>query len=224
MTIAQVVGHLAHRAVAHFAQRRIDRGLGAVGLRRQRQVNGGLGQVDAALRVADDLGSPEGGLGHEQSLGVGVPDILRGSDVHAAGDELRILSPVDHAGEPVHGGIRIAAPHALDERGDDVVVHVLVLVVGQRAVGRGGPHHGLGDGNGGLLRARRHHTSGQLQRCERPAAVAAGQGDDGRGSGLLQSIAASQPPRVFHSATHQLGDLVVGQRMQLHDARAGDEG
>ena len=103
-------------------------------------------------------------------------------------------------------------------------MHVLVLVVGQRAVGRGGPHHGLGDGNGGLLRARRHHTSGQLQRCERPAAVAAGQGDDGRGSGLLQSIAASQPPRVFHSATHQLGDLVVGQRMQLHDARAGDEG
>lgn len=103
-------------------------------------------------------------------------------------------------------------------------MHVLVLIVGQRAVGRGGPHHGLGDGDRRLARARSHHAGGQLKRRERPAAVAAGQSDDGRGSGLLQSIAASQPPRVFHSATHQLGDLVVGQRMQLHDARAGDEG
>ena len=103
-------------------------------------------------------------------------------------------------------------------------MHVLALVIGQRAVGRGGPHHGLGDGDRRLTRARRHHTGGQLQRCERPAAVAAGQSDDGRSGLIFQSIAAGKPPVVSHGATHQLGDLVVGQRMQLHDARAGDEG
>lgn len=103
-------------------------------------------------------------------------------------------------------------------------MHVLVLVVGQRAVGRGGPHHGLGDGDRRLARARSHHAGGQLKRRERPAAVAAGQSDDGRSGLIFQSIAAGKPPIVGHGTAHQLGDLIIGERMQLHDARARDEG
>ena len=46
------------------------------------------------------------------------------------GDEVlgRVLSPT---GEPVDGGVGIASAHGLDEGGDDVVVHVSALVVGE---------------------------------------------------------------------------------------------
>ena len=98
-----MVGHVARRPVAHLVQRGIDARLRRVALGRERQVDGSLRQVDAALGIADDLGRLERGFSDEQRLRIGVADVLRRGNEHAARDELRVFSPIDHAGEPVPG-------------------------------------------------------------------------------------------------------------------------
>ena len=66
---------------------------------------------------------------------VGVAHVLGGADHDAPRDELRVLAGIDHAREPVERGVGVAPAHGLDERGDDVVVHVAVLVVGEPMTG-----------------------------------------------------------------------------------------
>ena len=61
--------------------------------------------------------------------GVGLSDVLAGRDQHAPQGEARVLSRVDHAGQPVEGGVGIRAPQALDEGARRVVVVISVLVV-----------------------------------------------------------------------------------------------
>ena len=64
-----------------------------------------------------------------QRLRIGKPDVLGGRDDEPAGDEQRILAGLEHASQPVDGGIGIAAANALDERRHDVVVLVAGAVV-----------------------------------------------------------------------------------------------
>ena len=72
-----------------------------------------------------------------QRLRIGVADVLGREDHHAARDEQRILARLEHAHQPVDRRVGIAAAHALDERGDDVVVLLAALVVEQRPLLRG---------------------------------------------------------------------------------------
>ena len=160
--------------------------------------------------------------------GVGVADVLRGADHDAPRDELGVLAGVEHPREPVEHGVGVGAAHGLDERRDDIVVHVARLVVGQAAAGVG-----LEDVLGGdderravVLLTRRgvHHLGGQLERGERRAAVAAGQGHDlvlrlGR-----EHKGAREAALVGHGAAQQLADGVVVEGGELHDAAAADEG
>ena len=87
------------------------------------------------LRVANGL-SPErlesqleivGAL----NAGLGEPD--RDDEARGGRDRgglgVRILTGIEHAGEVVEGSIRIGAPYRLVERGDQIVVTVLALVV-----------------------------------------------------------------------------------------------
>ena len=102
---------------------------------------------------------------HEKRLRVGVADVFRRCDHHAPRDELRVLAAVDHPREPVErrvGGS--ASPHRFDERGDHVIVHVLVLVVGQRAVRHGGAHVVFGYLRGRVGRSLVDHRRGELER------------------------------------------------------------
>ena len=75
MTVAQVVGHLAARTVTDLGQRGIDRCLGGVALGCQAHVDDRLGQIDAALGIADDLRGLEGRLCDQESLRVGVANV-----------------------------------------------------------------------------------------------------------------------------------------------------
>ncbi len=91
-------------------------------------------------------------------------------------------------------------------------------------MGRGGPHHGLGDGHRLLGGARRRHAGGQLKRGERSAPVTPGQSDDGVASSFFERVAARQSPLIGYGAPHETGNLLVGQGMQLHHPRARNEG
>ena len=76
--------------------------------------------------IARELGTTTAALYYHFSS---KADILGGKDDHAARDKERILAGFDHSRHPVKGGIGIAATHALDERGDDVVVLLARTVV-----------------------------------------------------------------------------------------------
>ena len=107
--------------------------LGRVGLRRQRQVDRGLGERELALGQADVLDRGGGrGRDHER-LGIGVADVLGGEHDHPADDEARVLAALEHHRQVVQRGVRIRAARRLDPGRDRVVVAVGLAVVEQRA-------------------------------------------------------------------------------------------
>ena len=105
-----------------------------VGLGRGREVDRGLGEREEALRHADEVDGLLRGDGDLERLRVGEADVLGGEDDQAAGDEERVLAALEHAGEPVEGGVGVGAAQGLDEGGDDVVVPVAGAVVEGGAV------------------------------------------------------------------------------------------
>ena len=131
--VAQVAGHLSARTLANLLQGGVNPRLRSVRLWRQGHVLDSLRKVDPTLGKTNDLGRLERGLGDEKRLRVRVANVLRGEDEDAARDELDVLARVDHARQPVERSVGIASAHGLDEGGDDVVVHVARLVVGQAA-------------------------------------------------------------------------------------------
>ena len=146
VTIAKIAGHLTKATAMDIGQRRIDRSLTRVGFRRQAHIECSLSQVNAALGIANDLGRLKRGLRHQKCLRIGIANILRSLNHNAAGDKLRILPRVDHAREPIDRGIGVAAAHGLDERTDNVIVHVTVFVIRKTAARVSNLHVIDGDG------------------------------------------------------------------------------
>ena len=106
--------------------------VGRVRLRGGRQIRRRLRERDPTLGVADEVVRVLGGDRDLQRARVGVADVLGGEDDHPPGHEERILTGLEHAHQPVDGGVGIARSHAFDERGDDVVVLLAALVVAER--------------------------------------------------------------------------------------------
>ena len=86
-------------------------------------------KVNATFRIANNFSRFKRGMRHQKRLRVGVANILRSVNHNTASDKLRILPGIDHAREPIDRGIGVATAHGLDERTDDVVVHVAVFVI-----------------------------------------------------------------------------------------------
>ena len=77
-----------------------------------------------------------GGDGDDERLRIGVADVLARRDHDPAREEARILAALEHRGEVVDGGVRVAAAHRLDERRGEVVVAVARPVVAERPLAR----------------------------------------------------------------------------------------
>jgi hypothetical protein len=54
-----------------------------------------------------DFGAVPGGEGLVHGLGVGHPDVFAGEAHEPAGDVQRVLSAVEHAGEPIQGRVGV---------------------------------------------------------------------------------------------------------------------
>ena len=81
--VAQVRGHGAGRQAAHRLQRGAEGGDDAVRLRREREVDHGVREVDAGFGKADELDGPRRGVGDEQRVRIGHTDVL-GREDHEA--------------------------------------------------------------------------------------------------------------------------------------------
>ena len=125
---AQVAGHGEGAAGLHVAHGPAQGGIGAVALGGGGQIHGGVRQGDARLRQTHELRRLPGVHGHPQSPAVRQADVLAGGDDDAPGDEPEVLAGVEHFGQPVKRGVRVAASDAFDKGADSVVVGVAVAV------------------------------------------------------------------------------------------------
>ena len=232
MTVAQVAGNLALPARADIGEGRVDRRLRSVGLGRQRVVDGGLREVDAALGVSDHLRGLERRLRHQQRGGIGVADVLARLDHDATRDELGVLASVDHPRKPVHRGIGVGTAHRLDKRGDDVVVHVAVLVVGQAAARVGlldvieRDLDGIGLAALGLAlpdRAREGDLAREFQRGQRAAAITGGERADGGDHLVAHRVPARKTLWRRKGAAHEALHVRIAQVLELHHAAAREQ-
>ena len=74
----------------------------------------------------DDL---ETGVCQEKCIGIGKAYILGSGKAETPGNEQRILTSVEHPGEVIYRCIGIGAADGLYEGGNDVEVHLPVLVI-----------------------------------------------------------------------------------------------
>ena len=108
---------------------------------------------------------------------VGVGESGRGSRNHqSAGNESRIFASFHHTGQPVDRSVGITATNRLDESGDNVIMHLSILVVCQRILLQPFGHHFIGDDNS-LFRFRLHN---EFQYIKQLAGVSTGETQHGR--------------------------------------------
>jgi hypothetical protein len=129
-------GDRAHGPFADVFERGRQSGDDRVRLRREREVDHRLGEVQLCLGHAYELDGARRRIRDDERQGVGHADVLGRQDHEPAGDEPGILAGFHHPGQPVEAGVGIRAPHALDEGGEDVVV--LVVAVAQCSEGQRG--------------------------------------------------------------------------------------
>ena len=167
--VAQVQGHGVAAGLLDVLHRVFDAHVRGVALRRAGQVDGRFGEQYAGLGPADQVGSLLRGDGDGEGDGVSHAYVFSRQDDDAAGDEHGVFAGVDHAGEPVEGGVGVRGADGLDEGGDGVVVEVAGLVVAGFSL------EGVLDG-GGLYGARafgvgRCGMNSQFEGVERDACV-----------------------------------------------------
>ena len=133
-SIAEMERHGEIPCVPHERERLVYAIVGRVALRRCSQVDSSLCQWDTSLGPSYLHDSVKGGVGQQQCVRVGKADILACRYDKAAGDELRVLAALYHPCHPVKGCVRVRSTNRLDECGDDVVVHLTILVVGERVL------------------------------------------------------------------------------------------
>ena len=115
------------------ARRGLEGGVDGVRFRRGGEIDAGLREGQFALRRAEIVVGVLGGIGDDQRLRIGKPDVLHRHAHQPAAEIERVLAGVEHAREIVERRVRIGAAHRLVQRRDQIVVAVLALVVDRRA-------------------------------------------------------------------------------------------
>ena len=127
--IAQVQRHGAAAIVLHQGPGAFVGDVAGIAFGRSRQVQHGLGQGQFAFRAAQALIGVRGIIGHLQGPGVCQANVFPGH-AHNAPRQIAWISPaIEHAHQPVQGGIGVGAAHAFVQGADGVVELFAALVV-----------------------------------------------------------------------------------------------
>src|SRR5574341_100173 len=196
----------------------------AVGLGRSGEVQRRQRQVIETFGQPDPLEGFGAGRRDDDAVRLGQPDILPGQDQQAAHDETRVFPGHDHLRQPEQRRVRVGAAHRLDEGADRVVVLVEALIV---------MHRPLLDALLGDLQRDVHRAfpiggrgqDGQFERVEGAAGVAVGDQDQvGQRVVVNLNLAEAEAALVVgHRPIQDQADVLVGQRVQLEDARATEQ-
>ena len=191
-----------------------ERDVRRVRLRRAREVDRRLREVEPRLGQPDVLDRLRRRDRDEQRLRVGVADVLGGEHDHAPRDEARVLAAFEHRGEVVDRRLHVARARRLDPRRDEVVVRVAALVVDERPLARRVV-------DVARLERRRLRLRGlrrQLEDVQRVARVAAGAPRD-----QLLDLGGHLGAERRRAAPHDLDKRLVRVGLELVHLRAGEE-
>ena len=204
----------------HVGQRGVDGADDRVRLGRQRQVDGGLGQVDARLGHADQLHRLRSGRCGEQRGGICEPHVFGRMHDEATGDEPRVLTGLDHAREVVQRGVGIGSADRLDERADHVVVLVTVAVVAHRRrvdglLERCEVDRGASLGLGRACRC--------LERGQRAPGVTAGHAQQMPARIVVERHRRTEPTLVAQGPVDEFADCGLVERLQREQQAAREQ-
>ena len=181
-------------------------------------MDGGLGEVERALGQPHPIDRASRCVGDQQRLRVGVADVLRGEDDHAAGDEARVLAALQHHRQVVERGVDVGAAGRLDPGRYEVVVAVALAVVVERLALQGVLDRGDAD------RLAPRPLNRPLQGGEGDAGVAAAATREHLQRRVLDRRRIGEPPlRVGQRPPQQRLHLLRLQRLQLVDLAAGEQ-
>ena len=212
--VAELLRRPEVAALENVARRFLERDVARVRLRRPREVDRGLGEVEARLGKADVLERMRRRDGDEQGAGVGVADVLGSEHDHPPNDVARVLAGLDHRREVVDGGVGIRPAQRLDERGDRVVVAIAALVVDERALRRS--VFDVTRLEPRVFGARRLHR--ELENRERVAGIATGELGNER-----LDLRLDFDVELGRAAPDDQLQLVQVQRLELVELRARKE-
>ena len=222
--VAQMLRHGQRATGAHVFERGVNGLVGAVALVGRGDVDRGLGDGNARLGPADELGDLMRRLREHERHRVREAHVFGGADEDAARDEARVFAGVNHLREPVERRVGVAAAHGLDERADGVVVRVAIAVVddGLLLDALLGDFHRDADGAVGF---RRGGERGDFQRVERLARIAVrNAGEVPRG--FLRDFdfqVADAALGIHERAGDEVEQVILGKRLQLENLRARNE-
>ena len=204
----------------HLDQGIFQRHIGSIALGGGGQINGGFRQGNATFRHADLGHHLEAGIGQQEGVGIGEAHILRRTQAKAPGNEQRILSAINHAGKVIDGRIRVRPADALDKGGNDVIMHLPILVIDGHVFLNRGSHGGVVDDDRGVSGLCIHH---QFQNIEKFAGISSAVSHQGLAF-LHLDVFLLQKDILFERPVQE--DLKVGlfQRFQDKDLAAGKQG
>ncbi|MPM40321.1 hypothetical protein SDC9_86961 [bioreactor metagenome] len=221
--IPQIDRHRLVEARLRVRRRLAQRDNHAVGLWRLAEKDDCLRERESRFRQADMVERLRRGNGLHHRLRVGKSNVLAGVRNQPSRNDARIDPRVQQPRKPCNRRVGIPAAKALAERGEHVVKKLLVALDDLFLTGLGGDfardvHHAHFVRRGGQHR--------ELQRVERVSAVPVGDGGKGMQRFLVQFDAHPPEPAFFvlERVLHRLLNVLVGQRIKLKHAAAGDDG
>ena len=202
-SVAQRLRRLHRSVLAHVRGRFLDGDVARVRLRREREVDRRLREIEPRLRQPDVLDRLCGGDGDDERLRIGIADVLGGEHDHPPRDEARVLAALEHRGEVEDRCVGVGSAHRLDERGREVVVRIRCLVVDDGTLARRVLDV--------LLRDRAARGLGcELDDVECVARVAARAPDD-----EIDDVVGRFPTDFGKAAPHDDRHLLRRQRLEL---------
>ena len=213
--IAQMQRHRQIARLLHKAEGTVDTHIGRVALGTRSQIYRSLGKGNTPLGPAYLHHRIEGCIGDEQGIGIGQSDILRGRDDESASDERGVFATLYHAGKPVKCSVGVAATDRLDIGRDDIVVHLAILVVGERILLQTLGDNGIGDDHLITIVGLDH----QFERVEQLAGIASREAQ--QGIGLTDGDAALLQVGILRDgAVEEFEQVVLLQRLQYIELAA----
>ena len=106
-------------------------GVDRVRARGEREVDDGVRQVYIAFRHPEEVARLIGREGDLEGAAVREADVLAREADQPPRDVERVLARLEHAREPVDGGVGVAVAHRLVQGGNEIIVFLAVFVVEQ---------------------------------------------------------------------------------------------
>ena len=152
---------------------------------------------------------------------ISEPNVFRGVNHDAAGDETRVFAGVNHFGQPVECRVRVAATHRLDERRNGVIVRVFVSIINHRLFLNALLRDGKINVNETVI-GRCRGQRGDFDRVQRFARIAVSDGRQVPQCRLIRfDFQVTEPAfTVGQSALEEVAKFVHRQGMQFENLRS----